>query len=212
MKLPSYIKLGRDSVVDDFVRLGELPKDVRPGMLELIIGANAHLRSFSVLYAGSQIGHHFAAGNGANIREYCRIGDHVTVGTNSVVLPCAQIGNHVTIHSLVLTAEHMVIGDGSWIGPGVIILNTKFPKATHCKHKEQSDKEGAPIIGKHVRIGGNATILPYTKIGDNSLVAAGAVVVEGDYPPNSVLVGNPAKIVKKIQDLTCHPGEHPYTP
>ncbi len=210
--IPKSVTIAKPYWLGMHVSLGEQPKNKPEKALFLTLGPYAHLHSFSVIYLGSTIGSHFTAGNGASIREHCAIGDHVTVGTNSVVLPHAKIGNHVTIHSLVLTAEHMQIGEGSWIGPGVILLNTKFPKATHCQHKEQSDVEGAPIIGKHVRIGGNATILPYTKIGDNSLVAAGAVVVEGDYPPNSVLVGNPARVVKTIKYLTCHPGEHPYTP
>jgi len=57
-------------------------------------------------------------------------------------------------------------------------------------------------VGSNVRIGANSTILPGVRIGDNSLIGAGSVVVE-DIPKNSVAYGCPAKVVKKISDLGC---------
>ena len=55
------------------------------------------------------------------------------------------------------------------------------------------------IFGKSVWIGSNATILPGVTIGDNSVVAAGAVVTK-DVPENTVVAGVPAKVVKKINN------------
>jgi len=53
-------------------------------------------------------------------------------------------------------------------------------------------------IGDDVWLGANTTILKGTKIGAGSVVAASAVVLSGDYPPNSLLAGNPAKVVKTL--------------
>ena len=86
------------------------------------------------------------------------------------------------------------IGDGSMIGMNVAIAtlnhgldletrNTTFPSPV--------------VIGKNVWIGSNATILPGVTIGDNSVVAAGAVVTK-DVPENTVVAGVPAKFMKKI--------------
>ncbi|MEG0377159.1 MAG: DapH/DapD/GlmU-related protein, partial [Eubacterium sp.] len=59
----------------------------------------------------------------------------------------------------------------------------------------------APInIGKKVWIGANATILPGISIGDNAIIAAGAVVTK-DVPTNTVAAGVPAKIVREIDDV-----------
>jgi acetyltransferase-like isoleucine patch superfamily enzyme len=62
-----------------------------------------------------------------------------------------------------------------------------------------------PVIKKNAKIGANATILPYITIGENSIVGAGAVVVS-DVKPNSVVVGSPAKEIKKVKDLKCLTG------
>ena len=61
----------------------------------------------------------------------------------------------------------------------------------------RSGHSGLPIIGNNVSIGAHAIILGDVKIGDNSIIGAGAVVVK-DVEANTVVAGNPAKIIKKI--------------
>ena len=90
----------------------------------------------------------------------------------------------------------ITIGDGALIGMNVTIatLNHGLPLET------RSTTYPSPVvIGENVWIGSNATILPGVTIGDNSVVAAGAVVTK-DVPENTVVVGVPAKAVKKIND------------
>jgi len=88
----------------------------------------------------------------------------------------------------------VTIGDGSLIGHKVVLatINHDFDP-TH-----RSDNHPAPIvIGTNVWIGSNSTILPGVTIGDGAIVAAGAVVTK-DVPPNSVVGGVPARIIKHI--------------
>jgi UDP-2-acetamido-3-amino-2,3-dideoxy-glucuronate N-acetyltransferase len=68
-----------------------------------------------------------------------------------------------------------------------------------------------PVIKKGVRIGVNVTIIPFVTIGENCLIASGAVVTK-DIPPNSVVMGNPARAVKRIDELRCKSGlrDRPY--
>jgi len=68
-----------------------------------------------------------------------------------------------------------------------------------------------PTIKKGARIGVNATLLPGITVGEDSLVGAGAVVTR-DVPPRSVVVGNPARVTKTIDELECKAGvkEKPY--
>ncbi|TCP21489.1 acetyltransferase-like isoleucine patch superfamily enzyme [Scopulibacillus darangshiensis] len=86
------------------------------------------------------------------------------------------------------------IGDGSMIGMNVTIatLNHGLPLETR-----NTTYPSPVIIGENVWIGSNATILPGVTIGDNSVVAAGAVVTK-DVPENIVVAGVPAKAVKKV--------------
>lgn len=86
------------------------------------------------------------------------------------------------------------IGDGTMMGMNVTIatLNHGFSLETR-----NVTYPSPVVIGDNVWIGSNATILPGVKIGDNSVVAAGAVVTK-DVPANTVVAGVPAKELKKI--------------
>lgn len=90
----------------------------------------------------------------------------------------------------------ITIGDGTLIGMNVTIatLNHGLPLETR-----NTTYPSPVVIGKNVWIGSNATILPGVTIGDNSVVAAGAVITK-DVPENTVVVGVPAKVIKKINN------------
>ena len=99
----------------------------------------------------------------------------------------AQIGDF----SIIIYGGDVIIGKNVKIGYGVIIISAST--ITGSSNVEYIKK---PIkIGNNVEIGSNATILPGVTIGDGATVGAGAVVTE-DVPPNSVVVGVPAKVVK----------------
>jgi len=170
----------------------------------LIIGDNAIIRSHSVIYAGSKIGDNFQTGHGVMVRELNEIGDDVSIGTNSVVEHHVKIGNNVRIHSGAFVPEYSVLEDGAWIGPNVVLTNARFPLG-----KDIKDKLECVVVKRNAKIGANATILPGVTIGENSLVGAGSVVT-GDVPADSVAAGNPAKVIKKINELEYKDGVKPY--
>ena len=120
----------------------------------------------------------------------CDIGDDVFIG------PFVEIQSDVKIESKTRISSHSFICSGVTIGKnvfvahGVMFVNDKFDSDTI-----QDWKMKTTLVGNNVRIGSNATIMPVT-IGDNSIIGAGAVVTK-DVPENSVVVGNPAKIIKK---------------
>ena len=108
------------------------------------------------------------------------------------------IGNHVFINSDCKFQDQggITIDDGALIGHGVVLatLNHDMDPA------KRQQLHPAPIhIGKCVWIGANATITGGVTIGDNSIVAAGAVVTK-DVPANVVVGGVPAKFIKKIEN------------
>ena len=81
-----------------------------------------------------------------------------------------------------------------------MFTNDLFPRATNPDGSPQTDEDWTLVetfVKKGASIGSNATILCGVTIGENALVGAGSVVVK-DVPANSVVVGNPARIVKKI--------------
>ncbi len=88
----------------------------------------------------------------------------------------------------------ITIGDGSFIGHQVVFATIDHGLASEQRH----DNYVAPIkLGKNVWVGSHATILRGVSIGDNAVIAAGAVVTK-DVPANTVAGGVPAKIIKEI--------------
>lgn len=95
-----------------------------------------------------------------------------------------KIGDHVTVTTGVKFITH---DGGAWVLRG---LEGKY------KH---TNIIGKIEIGNNVFIGMDAIILPGVSIGDNSIVAAGSIVTKS-FPPNSIVGGNPAKLICKLED------------
>ncbi len=119
----------------------------------------------------------FADGDKAEIR----------VGRNTRLNGCY-------IHS----KKNIEIGNGCAIASGVNILDSNGHKTISTNRILDRDEPESIIIGNNVWIGLNAIILKGTRIGDNSIVGANSVV-KGEYPPNSLLMGNPAKLIKNLK-------------
>lgn len=194
-KIYQNVRLGRDSIIEDFSIVGTPPRGTADGELATTIGDCALIRSHTVVYAGNVIGRNFQTGNKVNIRELNEIGDNVSVGTLSVIEHHVKIGNNVRIHTQVFIPEFSVLEDGCWLGPNVVLTNAKYPLSPGVK-----DHLAGPVIRKGAKIGANATILPGVVVGENALVGAGAVVVR-DVPAGSVVAGNPARVIGQIADL-----------
>ena len=180
--------------------LGKAPRGAAPGELPLVIGRDAVVRPFTTIYAGSTFGDRLQTGQGASVREDNVVGDDVSIGTNAVLEFGNRIGSGVRIHSGCFL-EMVTIEDDVFVGPRVVFTDDLHPM--NCpRYKECT---GGAVVRRLARIGANATILPGVVIGENALVGAGAVVVY-DVPPGTVVVGNPARVVKSVTDLTCASG------
>lgn len=106
--------------------------------------------------------------------------------------------NFYSNHNLIiLDANKVKIGDNVFIGPNCGLYTSGHP--TNVEERNQGLEYAKPIeIGNNVWIGGNAVILPGVKIGDNTVIGAGSIVVK-DIPSNVVAVGNPCKPIKNIE-------------
>lgn len=198
--------LGEGTLIEPPSIIGKPPRGADSGELPLKIGKNGHIRPFSTIYAGSEIGDNFQTGQGVSIREDNHIGNNVSVGTNSVLEFSNRIGDYSRIHSNCFM-EMVTIGRYVFVGPNVVFTDDPHPMG--CPHYKEC--KGGVVVEDYARIGANSTILPGVRIGRNSLIGAGSVVVK-DVPENSVVVGNPARIIKTIDQLTCPGGffEKPY--
>jgi acetyltransferase-like isoleucine patch superfamily enzyme len=198
MQPDKSVTLGTDPLIGEYVVLGVRPSNKEQG--RLIIGNNAIIRSHSVIYAGNSIGNNLQTGHGVLIREGNTIGDDVSIGSHTVIERDNRIGSNVRIHSNCFIPEFVIIEDKVWIGPGVTILNTLHPP---CPRFDDCAK--SVHIKKNAKIGGNVTIGPRVTIGENSFVGMGSIVTE-DIPDNVVAYGNPARVKKRIDELSCTEG------
>lgn len=180
-------RTGKNSQIFDGVILGfpsgdRMGEDKFPGVS---IGDNAVIRPGTVIYCDVTIGNHFSSGHNVMIRENTEIGDRVSIGTSAIIEGNVKIGNDINLQSLVYIPTGVVIEDGVFIGPNAVLTNDRYPP-------HGGDSLSGPVIKKGASIGANATILPGVTIGENSLVAAGAVVTK-DVPPEMLAVGAPAR-------------------
>jgi len=109
-----------------------------------------------------------------------------------------RISNNVATNNniFIVAAKYIEIGDDTLIGQNVTIMDHEAHGINPDKRR-QTGEIGTVIIGKNVWLGNYVTILKNSNIGDNTIVATGAVV-SGIFPANVIIGGVPAKIIKTI--------------
>ncbi len=131
----------------------------------------------------------------------CEIGDGTKIGAFVEIQKNASVGRSCKVSSHTFVCEGVVIEDQVFIGHGVMFINDTYPRATTSEGNLQTEadwKVERTIIGKGASIGSGATILSNINIGENAIVGAGSVVTK-NVPPNAIVAGNPARILRYIE-------------
>src|ERR1039457_3949459 len=131
----------------------------------------------------------------------CEIGDETKIGAFVEIQKNASVGKRCKISSHTSICEGVTIEDNVFIGHGVMFINDSYPRATAATGGLQTEadwKVEKTIIKRGASVGSGATILANLCVGENAIVGAGAVVTK-DVPPNSIVAGNPAKVLRYIE-------------
>jgi UDP-2-acetamido-3-amino-2,3-dideoxy-glucuronate N-acetyltransferase len=131
----------------------------------------------------------------------CEIGDDSRIGTFVEIQKGAKIGANCKISSHTFICEGVTVEDGVFIGHGVTFINDVYPRAVTGEGALQTEADWTCIsttVKKGASIGSGATILAGITIGENAMVGAGSVVTH-DVPPNTIVAGNPARILRKVE-------------
>ncbi len=145
------------------------------------LGANVKLSKFINLYG-------------------CEIGDDTKIGAFVEIQKNASIGKNCKISSHTFVCEGVTIEDGVFIGHSVTFINDSYPRATAESGQLQTEsdwKVEKTVVKKGASIGSGSTILSNVVIGENAIIGAGSVVTKA-VPPNAIVAGNPAKILRYL--------------
>ncbi len=132
----------------------------------------------------------------------CTVGDNSKIGAFVEIQKNAHIGNNCKISSHTFICEGVTIEDDVFVGHNVTFINDLYPRATTKDGELQTEADwacGTTLIQKGASIGSSATLLCGITIGRNAIVGAGSVVTK-DVPPSTVVAGNPARVLKKLEN------------
>jgi acetyltransferase-like isoleucine patch superfamily enzyme len=143
---------------------------------------------------------------GKNVKIYdfvnlygCQIGDNTKIGTFVEIQKGAKIGTNCKISSHTFICEGVTIEDEVFVGHNVTFINDAFPRAATDDGKLQTEQDWVcvpTLVKNRASIGSSATLLCGITVGENAIVGAGSVVTK-DVPANTIVAGNPARLLRK---------------
>ena len=159
------------------------------------LGEGTIVSTGAVVFAGVQLGARVIVGDQACVRERCAIGDDVVVGRGSLVENDTTVGARTKIQADAYVTAYSTVEEDVFIAPCVVTTNDDFMGRTERRH----ELVAGPTIRRGARIGGGAVLCPGIEIGEEAFVGAGAVVTK-DVPARTVVVGNPARVLREVPD------------
>jgi acetyltransferase-like isoleucine patch superfamily enzyme len=131
----------------------------------------------------------------------CEIGDYTKIGAFVEIQKNSRVGKNCKISSHTFVCEGVEIQDNTFVGHSVTFINDRYPRSTNPDGSMQTEQDWQierTLVQKGVSIGSGATILCGVTIGENAIVGAGSVVTR-DVPSNTVVVGNPARVLRTLE-------------
>ena len=193
-------KVGKGTFIDDGSLLGRVPrsgalsrKKATKDLPPLEIGDECVISAHVILYRGTKIGNEVMIGDLVSIREQNVVGDKSIIARLISTEPRTIIGKRVRTAAVTHLTSDMIIEDDAFIGSHISTTNdNKMGRGIAGVYRGPHIKRGA-------RIGSNATLLPGIVIGEEAVVAAGALVSR-DVPARKIVMGVPAKVVRDVPE------------
>jgi acetyltransferase-like isoleucine patch superfamily enzyme len=150
---------------------------------------------------------------GKNVRIFdftnlygCEIGDDVKIGAFVEIQKGVKIGNRCKVSSHTFICEGVTLEEGVFVGHHVVFTNDLYPRATNENGELQTESDWKCIptlIKRGASIGSGAVLLCGITVGENALIGAGSVVIR-DVPPDTIVVGNPARVIKSLNKVSAY--------
>jgi UDP-2-acetamido-3-amino-2,3-dideoxy-glucuronate N-acetyltransferase len=188
------VRIQDGAVLGKPVALGRRSAAPREAPPPLQIGEQATIAAGAVVVAGARIGARAFVGDQAHVRERAVIGEESAIGRGSQVDFDVTVGARVRVQTGCYLAARSLVEDDVFVAPGVVTTNDRHA----TRHGPDYELEGV-VLRRACRLGGGAVLLPGIEVGEEALVAAGAVVTK-DVPPRTVVVGVPARPLRDVPE------------
>jgi acetyltransferase-like isoleucine patch superfamily enzyme len=165
------------------------------------IGDGTIVSTGAIVFAGSRIGARVILGDQSCVRERVTVGDDVVLGRGSLIENDTTVGAMTRIQAEAYITAYSTLEEHVFIAPCVVTTNDNFMGRTERRHAETR----GPTIRHGARVGGGAVLCPGVEIGEEAFVGAGSVVTK-DVPPRTIVVGNPARILREVPEDELLPG------
>ena len=195
VELGDDVAIGDHAVVGKQPTLGRRSTAAREELPPLVVGDGCAILAGAVVFAGTRLGRGVVLGDQACVRERCELGDEVVVGRGSLVENDTTIGARTRIQANAYVTAYSTLEEDVFVAPCVVTTNDNFMGRTEARLELMR----GPTIRRGARIGGGAVLLPGIEVGEVAFVGAGAVVVR-DVAPRTVVVGNPARVLRAVPD------------
>lgn len=162
--------------------------------MDFYVHSTAEVSPEAVIGSGTRVWHQ------AQIRQGVRIGEQCIIGKGAYVDFDVVIGHRCKLQNGVFVYHGATLEDGVFLGPGVMVLNDKNPRAITPDGalKSDADWQVSPThIGYGAGVGGGAIILPGVSIGQWAIIGSGSVVTR-NIPDYGLVYGNPARLVSFV--------------
>ena len=132
----------------------------------------------------------------------CEIGDETRIGAFVEIQRGAKVGRRVKVSSHTFICEGVEVEDQVFIGHGVVFINDPYPRAVNADGELQTERDWKvvrTVVRRGASIGSGSTILCGIEVGEDAIVGAGSVVTRS-VPAGAIVAGNPARVLRKIEE------------
>ena len=193
--LGENVRVLENAVVGKQPSLGSKSTAKREPLPPTTIGDGTVVSTGAIVFAGSSIGANCIVGDQSCIRERVTMADDCILGRGSLIENDTTIGELTKIQADAYITAYSVLEDNVFVAPCVVTTNDNFMGRTE---RRQALVKG-PTIRRGARVGGGAILCPGVEIGEEAFVGAGAVVTK-DVPPRTIVVGNPARVLRDVPE------------
>jgi acetyltransferase-like isoleucine patch superfamily enzyme len=193
VKLGNRNYIGPNCVIG-FPALAELGELIRSDEVaakkSTVLGDDCIVRAGTSIYTSVNIANDVSFGHNVLVREEVTIGEHTKLGTNVVVDGKSSVGARVSVQTGVYICTFSTVEDSVFLGPCCVFTNDKYVT-------QKPFKLIGPTVKKGASIGANALLFPGVTVGEGAVVGSQAMV-NSDVPPRTIVVGIPAKRVRRV--------------